>query len=95
MWLEFELLRIENIVSGTLCRTNLTIKRFDKGTYGVNGRFDILTDFSDDWEVSCGLEFIIEVIKEINLIKMLQLELNIFYSAKGNNQFVTKKSKVM
>lgn len=50
-WTEFELVGFDNIASGTLLRTYLKFKRFDKETHGLGGRIEILNDFSDDWEV--------------------------------------------
>lgn len=48
--MEYEIAGFDN-AEGTLFRSNLKSKRYDKTTFGISGTVEVVEDFSNDWEV--------------------------------------------
>ncbi|XP_037027399.1 uncharacterized protein LOC119068086 [Bradysia coprophila] len=71
VWMEYEIAGFDNM-DGSLLKTDLKSKRYDKTSFGISGTVHIVNDFCDDFEI----------------------ELVLFHSAKGNNQFVKMPYKV-
>lgn len=49
--MEYELAGFDNM-DGSLLKTDLKSKRYDKTSFGISGTVEIKIDFSNDYEVS-------------------------------------------